>query len=141
MTAFSFGDVAKQLKENTWQCWCDLLVRDTENMEYLDLLSSGGLQIPLWALTDRVCLWFSVIEEVNSNYYLQNTGSQQEHQQYVSSQMCLSFQMSCSSHSTGAPSVANRICYNIFLSTTREKEISCCIWRRINFFKRSMRNL
>ena len=44
VAAFIFGDVAKQLKEKTWQCWCDLLVLDTENMEYLNLLSKGGLQ-------------------------------------------------------------------------------------------------
>ena len=31
----------------TWPCWCDLLVGDTENMKFLDLLSRGGLQIPL----------------------------------------------------------------------------------------------
>ena len=46
MTAFIFGDVAKQLKEKRWQCWPDLLVGDTENREYLNFLSRGGLQIP-----------------------------------------------------------------------------------------------
>ena len=62
VTAFIFGDVTKQLKEKTWQCWSDLLVGDTENMEYLNFLSRGGLQIPLQVLTDSVCLCFSVIE-------------------------------------------------------------------------------
>ena len=37
-----------------------------------------------------------------------------------------SFQMSCSSHSTVAPSVANRICCNIFFNNKR-KDTSCCI--------------
>ena len=48
VTAFIFGDVAKQLKENTWQCWSDLLVEfGVFEMEYLNLRSRGGLQIPL----------------------------------------------------------------------------------------------
>ena len=47
-----YGYVAKQLKSNAGLCCADLLVGNTENKAYLDLLSRGGLQIPSRALSE-----------------------------------------------------------------------------------------
>ena len=57
-----YGYVAKQLIAKTGLSCADLLVRNTKDRAYLDLLSRGGLQTPSQALGYYVCWSFAGLE-------------------------------------------------------------------------------
>ena len=59
------GFIAKQTIPYTKDCCGHLLVEESEDDKYIQLMSRGGLQFPSQALCDYVCSSFAVLDAIN----------------------------------------------------------------------------
>ena len=142
VAAFISGYIAKKLTGRTEHCCANLLTGNTENREYLDLMSRGGLQVPSQELSSYVCWCFAVLEEVFPTITMNCLPARISAEYFLTKLSVSTYaQFSCAYHSNAALSAANRICCNIFFNNERKRKSAAASDDRVKTFKRQKRNL